>query len=92
MQILSFTYKVYRHKTTIGRTGLGTWMYHKIHFCRYLVMMNCWKASPKERPSFREIHKDLSMFTERVAGYLDMGFNPFKDGEKVSTKKVDNEM
>ena len=55
-------------------------------------MVNCWKASPKERPSFREIHKDLSMFTERVAGYLDMGFNPFKAGENASTKKADTEM
>ena len=45
-------------------------------------MMKCWKASPKERPPFSEIDKDLSVFTERVAGYLDMGFNPFKVPEE----------
>ena len=46
------------------------------------MMMRCWEGSPNDRPSFSEINEDVSRLIEHVAGYLDMGFNPFTAGEK----------
>ena len=50
--------------------------------CSYSVMKKCWEASPKDRPSFTEIYEELSHFIERVAGYLDIKFNPFLADER----------
>ena len=64
---------------------------------RYEMMMKCWESSPKERPSFNALYKEVTKFIERVAGYLDVGYNPFtkrnallrkgtvKDNEKYYT-------
>lgn len=50
--------------------------------CRFSVMIKCWEGSPKDRPSFSNIYKEVSKLIERVAGYLDIEFNPFTGGEK----------
>ena len=50
--------------------------------CRYEIMMKCWESSPKERPSFGALYKEVTRFIERVAGYLDVGYNPFTEVKK----------
>ena len=42
--------------------------------------MQCWKMSPEDRPTFKEICSSVSKFIERIAGYLEIGFNPFTGG------------
>ena len=41
-------------------------------------MMSCWAKQPDERPSFSDIVTSISNYTEVIAGYLDINFNPFK--------------
>lgn len=41
-------------------------------------MMKCWSKLPEERPPFSEIVTTVSNYTECIAGYLDINFNPFK--------------
>lgn len=41
-------------------------------------MMSCWVRKTDERPSFSEIVKKISNYTEVIAGYLDINFNPFE--------------
>lgn len=41
-------------------------------------MMKCWSKLPDERPPFTEIVTTVSNYTECIAGYLDINFNPFK--------------
>ena len=45
-------------------------------------MIKCWEGSLKDRPSFSNIHEVVSRLIERVAGYLDIEYNPFTGGEK----------
>ena len=45
--------------------------------------MRCWKMSPEDRPTFKEICCSVSKFIERIAGYLEIGFNPFTGGGAV---------
>ena len=33
--------------------------------------------SPEDRPTFRELCSNVSKFIECIAGYLEIGFNPF---------------
>ena len=40
-------------------------------------MMICWSEEPDERPSFSEISKLVDNRMGAVAGYLDVGYNPF---------------
>ena len=51
------------------------------HSCE--VMILCWKMSPEDRPTFKEICCSVSKFIERIAGYLEIGFNPFTGGGAV---------
>ena len=44
--------------------------------------MQCWQMESKDRPIFREIHRTILNFIECDAGYLQLGFNPFTDGEE----------
>ena len=66
--------------------------------------MQCWKMSPEDRPTFKEIYSSVSKFIERIAGYLEIGFNPFTGGgageggeeegegeDKIETEKGDDE-
>lgn len=39
--------------------------------------MDCWVKKLNDRPSFTEIVKTISNYTEVIAGYLDINFNPF---------------
>jgi serine/threonine protein kinase len=55
------------------------------------IMMKCWEAAPDDRPSFKELHKATSKYTERIAGYLEIGYNPFAGMEKVKTTLKENE-
>ena len=41
-------------------------------------MMKCWSKEPDDRPPFTEIVTTISKYTECIAGYLDVNFNPFK--------------
>ena len=47
----------------------------------YEMMMQCWKMSAEDRPTFKEICSSVSKFIERIAGYLEIGFNPFTAAE-----------
>ena len=51
----------------------------------YIMMMKCWKMAPDDRPTFKEIYSNISKYIERMAGYLEMGFNPFAAGEEVKS-------
>ena len=42
--------------------------------------MQCWEKAPESRPTFKELYSNISKYIERVAGYLDIGFNPFTAG------------
>ena len=45
-----------------------------------MIMQKCWELSPKNRPTFRELHSNISKYISCIAGYLEMGFNPFIGG------------
>ena len=53
---------------------------------RYTVMKKCWEMEPDNRPSFKELYTTTSQYIEQIAGYLDLGFNPFTE-EKCSYHK-----
>lgn len=40
-------------------------------------MMDCWAKKPNDRPPFSNIVKTVSNYTEAIAGYTDVNFNPF---------------
>ena len=73
------------------------------HFCddmvsysdSYVMMRKCWEMIPEKRPSFKELRTNTSKYIEHIAGYLDLGFNPFaaaKRAKSVSEEKhVENE-
>ena len=42
--------------------------------------MKCWVKDPVSRPTFKELHLSVSKYIECIAGYLDIGFNPFAGG------------
>ena len=49
-------------------------------------MRKCWEALPDDRPTFKELCTNTNKYIERIAGYLEMGFNPFVgDGERVES-------
>ena len=41
-------------------------------------MRSCWLKKPQERPFFSDVVKTISNYTEIIAGYLDINFNPFE--------------
>ena len=49
--------------------------------------------SPEDRPTFKELCSNVSKFIERIAGYLEIGFNPFtaavveEEEEKIYEEK-----
>ena len=55
------------------------------------MMRQCWEKSPHDRPTFKELYSTVSKYIERVAGYLDMGFNPFSGREGAATGMESNE-
>ena len=46
---------------------------------RFTMMRKCWDMEPDKRPSFKELHTITSKYIEQIAGYLDLGFNPFTE-------------
>ena len=55
-----------------------------------MMMLQCWELSPDKRPTFKTLYMDTSKFIEEIAGYLELGFNPFV--EQRSTAEEDNYM
>ena len=58
----------------------------------YGIMRQCWQMTPGERPTFSELCLKVSKLIENIAGYLQMGYNPFtvgggKAGEEGKEKK-----
>ena len=51
----------------------------------YTIRTKCWEMAPDDRPTFKEIYSNISKYIERMAGYLEMGFNPFAAGERANT-------
>ena len=63
-----------------------------------MMMLQCWESVPDKRPSFKTLYTNTSKFIEGIAGYLEIGFNPFAaqavmgEGEKEpATEKEDKE-
>lgn len=54
-------------------------------------MMKCWAKSPNDRPFFSDIVVTISNYTENIAGYLDVSFNPFMYARISTTGKVDQD-
>jgi serine/threonine protein kinase len=59
----------------------------------YTMMLTCWEAVPDERPSFKTLYNNGSKIIEGIAGYLEIGFNPFtavtscgEDGGRATTE------
>ena len=52
--------------------------------------------APEERPTFKELCFTISKCTELIAGYLQMGYNPFKtcgmkQGEEEGVERDEKE-
>ena len=41
--------------------------------------MQCWVTAPEDRPTFKELYLTTSNYIEHMAGYLQLGFNPFAE-------------
>ena len=62
------------------------------------MMLQCWELAPDKRPSFKTLYKNTSKFVEGLAGYLEIGFNPFEAGtpsepgkQEATTKRTEDE-
>ena len=62
-----------------------------IIFHRYIMMRKCWEIVPENRPSFNELYKTTSKYIEQMAGYLELGFNPFSGVESVTCMEMKEE-
>ena len=52
-----------------------------------MMMLQCWELVPDKRPSFKTLYKYTSNVVEGLAGYLEMGFNPFSTRASEKRKK-----
>ena len=59
----------------------------KFHFARYAVMRDCWERAPEDRPTFKDLRLNLTKYIERIAGYLEIGFNPFATDEVMDEEE-----
>ena len=48
------------------RTALSNIIFIMITFARYSVMLGCWKANPKNRPTFEELSDELRQMRTTV--------------------------
>ena len=55
-----------------------------------MMMLQCWEAMPDKRPSFDVLYKNTSKYIEGIAGYLEIGMNPFAGQDYNETGKVNN--
>ena len=51
-------------------------------FHRVNLMVKCWNFDPEDRPTFKELCSSTSAYVEKIAGYLDMNFNPFSEDQQ----------
>ncbi len=42
---------------------------------RFVIMSNCWKKNPEDRPKFADLVVSLSLMMESDAGYLSISPN-----------------
>ena len=55
-------------------------------------MKKCWEMEPNNRPTFSELCASITKYIERIAGYLEMGFNPFPGvGESETVAEEESE-
>ena len=47
--------------------------------------MKCWGTVPDDRPTFKQLCTNTNKCIERIAGYLEMGFNPFAGNERIKS-------
>ena len=47
---------------------------------------------PDNRPSFKELYINTSHYIQRIAGYLELGFNPFAGVENVKSTVNEKQM
>lgn len=52
-------------------------------------MMICWSEEPEKRPRFSDIVKMVDNRMDDIAGYLDVGYNPFIS-PATSYSRIDN--
>ena len=53
-----------------------------------MMMLQCWETMPDERPSFKILYKNTSKYIEGIAGYLEIGFNPFAGHDLTGTGEM----
>lgn len=51
-------------------------------------MLNCWKKSPKERPTFTEIKDSLEKLLEKVSDYLHFDLTSCRDMKDSRCPKI----
>ncbi|KAJ8925385.1 hypothetical protein NQ315_009216 [Exocentrus adspersus] len=56
----------------------------------YLIMSKCWKATPKERPTFTELRKALDDTLETISHYLDLNTSEASDISTCQNNKPRN--
>ena len=58
----------------------------------YHIMRQCWHTVPEDRPTFSELCVTISKFIEHIAGYLQVGYNPFTQaGRKKAVEEGESE-
>ena len=58
------------------------------------MMKKCWEIVPDDRLAFKQLYKNTSIYIEHIAGYLELGFNPFagmEDASRVEEKQMEDE-
>ena len=53
------------------------------------MMRTCWELEPD---TFKELHTITSKYIEQIAGYLDLGFNPFTEKNITTEEKKENDV
>ena len=62
------------------------------HLFSYGIMKQCWQMMPEERPTFTELYLTVSNIIERMAGYLQVGYNPFLGrGDEEKAEEMEEE-
>ena len=62
--------------------------YATLNYYRYTMMRKCWEISPQNRPTFSELHSNISKYIAHIGGYLEMGFDPFRKFESNAESRV----
>ena len=44
-------------------------------------MLKCWEAVPDDRPTFKQLYKEISTYTESTAGYLKLEYSAVEEAE-----------